>query len=138
MSFWQAKTKVKTYDKHFSRYVRIRDRKCQFGFKCIPSEQYANGELDISYLHCCHYHGRRKQSVRIDPDNAEAGCRACHLFVDSTAEGKKMFEKMMVNRLGERGHDLLQLRAETPMKMDDSMKTIIAKELLKSIDSPTK
>jgi hypothetical protein len=40
----------------------------------------------------------------------------------------------MVKKLGQRGYDLLQMRAESYKKRDDVMDLFAAKELLKTLD----
>lgn len=84
-------------------------------------------------LHCAHYHGRRKESVRFDPSNALGLCPKCHLWVDSTAEGKMYFDIFMRGRLGDREFDLLLYRANTTQKKDDELTKIYLKKLLSEL-----
>lgn len=124
MSFWQAKTKIEKQDRLFSQFVRQRDGKCVFGIRC-----YGKGTAD----HCCHYFGRAKRSVRFHPDNADAGCRACHLWLDSTAEGKRWHKEFKAEQLGAERLNLLELAAQTPQKRDDFTEILYCQHLLKSL-----
>lgn len=92
------------------------------------------GHKPFDELQCAHFHSRRKESVRFDPRNAVSLCIADHQYFDTTAEGKRAFEKMMIQRLGQREFDLLQLAAETPQKKDDVMMKLYVRELLKGLE----
>ena len=87
----------------------------------------------MSDLQCCHYHSRRKESVRFDPDNCDAGCIACHYFIDHTVEGQKWLDEFKLKQLGLQRFNGLLVRANTPGKRDDVLMTIYAKELLKTL-----
>lgn len=121
MSFWQAKAKIRPADKLFSEYVRKRDGDCVFKIKC-------NGGKDFKELTCSHFHGRRKEPVRFDPDNGDAACRACHMYLE---EHKGEYYRRKFQMLGEKKFNLLTIRANTPQKKDDAMQILILKELLK-------
>ena len=131
-SFWQAKTKIRPCDKLFSEYIRRRDQVCQIGLRCGGSHK------EWKELHCAHYHGRRKESVRFDPDNALALCPADHLWVDSTVEGKNYFDAFMEKRLGTSRYAMLELRANTPGKKDDEMTKLYLKSMLTSLQDRQK
>lgn len=126
-SFWQAKTKRRPCDILFSEFVRRRDGECQLKVKCRGGQPWKE-------LHCAHYHGRRKESVRFDPSNAVGLCPSDHLWVDSTAEGQRYFDDFMEKRLG-REFNLLLLRANTPGKKDDEMMRIVLKQMLRDLGS---
>lgn len=124
MSFWQAKTKIRRTDKLFSEYIRKRDGECQYKVKCYGHQEFKD-------LHCSHFHGRGRESTRFDPENCDAACRSCHAFVH-TGEGTIWLREFKKKQLGERGYDLLTLRANTPTKRDDVMTLLYIKELTKS------
>lgn len=88
-------------------------------------------------LQCCHFHSRRKESVRYDVENCDAGCIACHHYIDHTAEGQKWFDNFKLKQLGEQRYNGLLVRANTPGKRDDVMAVLYAKELLKTLKSTT-
>ena len=86
----------------FSQYIRLRDRVCQY---CGRS-----GRLETS-----HFHSRRKRSVRFDPENSCALCFSCHTFLSGNPYAHTEFFK---KRLGSERFCLLNIRAETIMKVD--------------------
>lgn len=59
-------TYMKKADTAFSKYVRLRDGACQ---NCGAAE----------YLQCAHIISRSYKSIRVNPDNAVALCRSCHV-----------------------------------------------------------
>jgi hypothetical protein len=132
VSHWQTKMKIRPADKLFSEYIRRRDRKCQFGIRCIPAEltRYDTGELDIRYLDNVHFIGRRAENTRFDEINCRAGCKKCH---DYLHKNEVEFDKFMMDLLGEKDFDLLVLRGSTYKKRDDEMDKIACKELLKMV-----
>ena len=68
------------YDKIFSEYIRTRDK-----WTCQRCKKYYNPDEPNKRmgLHCSHYYGRGRYSVRFDPDNAVALCYGCHRFLGS-------------------------------------------------------
>jgi len=132
MSFWQSKTKIKPVDKYFSEFIRLRDKECVFKVKCNVGVKYReNGEIDIRDLDNCHFFSRAKKSVRYDEFNCDAGCKKCHLWLDSTVEGKEFHKRFKIKQLGGRGYDLLELRANQPNKIDEESVKIYYKNILK-------
>jgi 5-methylcytosine-specific restriction endonuclease McrA len=89
--------RVDALDSLFSLYIRLRDNyTCQ---QCgVKSKN----------VQCAHFHSRRKQSVRYDPDNACSLGMGCHQYLDGNPMEKVEFFK---SRLGEIGFDLLNSRA---------------------------
>ena len=64
-----------TLDTAFSKYVKLRD-----GYVCqICKMDYSH---DHSMVECSHHVGRRKRSVRWEPDNASTKCKPCHREAD--------------------------------------------------------
>ena len=114
-------------DATFSQYIRLRDGKC---VRChSPVRLNAKG-LPISH-HCSHYHGRRKESVRFDPENCDCLCHGCHVHWGSTdREGYRAFK---IKQLGRKRFDALQIRANTYKKKDRNMSYIKAKALLDTV-----
>jgi hypothetical protein len=132
MSHWQGLVKLRSTDRSFSKYIRTRDRKCQFGIKCHPVEQkdWGTGELDIKYLDCVHYFGRSEENTRFDPINCQAGCKKCH---DYLHKNEKEFDKIMLNKLGQTEYDKLCIRAWTYKKRDDKLDALYIKQLEKEL-----
>lgn len=120
MSHWQSLAKFSKADKIFSELIRT-----EAGWKCQKCK------LDFSdnrgYLTNSHYHGRRKKSVRFDLDNCTSLCRKCHNYFE---EHKSDYKEWMTKRLGEEGMALLQLRAETPNRCDETAIILMCKNIL--------
>lgn len=101
------KISISSLDKLFSRYVRLRAKGiCEI---CRKPREYNS-------LQCCHFHGRRKKSVRFDPDNALAADFGCHRWLDENPIEKTEFWK---KRLGEAAYKKLNLRAAIPQRPDE-------------------
>jgi len=67
--------KESTLDAAFSKYVKERD-----GYVCqICKTDFSH---DHSGVECSHHVGRRKRSVRWEPDNASTKCLKCHREAD--------------------------------------------------------
>lgn len=103
------KIHISRLDRKFSWYIRwVRDKGvCQ---RCL--KQYTPPS---NALHCSHFHGRRKQSVRFDPENCYAACYGCHLYFTANPEIHRGF---VLRRLGEQRYNALMLRANRPKKPD--------------------
>lgn len=113
--------KISAADKFFSLYIRNRAKwTCERCFK-----KFSPPTTD---LHCSHFHGRAKKSVRWDEDNASALCYGCHVYFTSHPLAHVDFFK---KRLGERRFDLLTVRANTILKMDQKIMAIYWKSVLK-------
>ena len=101
------KIKVNKLDKVFSDLIRTRDNwTCQVCGKYFP-------EGERRYLHCSHFHGRRKQSVRYEPMNAAAHCFSCHKYL---GENPLEFADWILGHLGPAGVALLTVMANKPVK----------------------
>src|SRR3990167_10154752 len=118
------KIKITKLDRLFSTYIRTRDKwTCQ---RC--QTQYKPPTMA---LHCSHFHGRGKKSVRFDPFNAAALCYGCHMrFTAHPVEHYEWFKK----RIGERDFDLLNVRANTLGRPDYTLIEIALKHLLRELD----
>ena len=122
--------KLRTTDKMFSDYIRARD-----GWECLACIEERGGSKDYRFdsqgLECSHYWGRARENTRFDPENCIALCTYHHRFHWGHGDGRQEYTDFMRKRLGDRGFDLLDVRAHTPKKRDDKMDKIIIKELLK-------
>lgn len=109
------KLKRSKADKLFSDFIRMRANwTCE---RC-----FTKYEPPTAALHCSHFHGRGKKSVRFDPDNAAAMCYGCHRHLTAhPLEHMDLFR----HRLGETRFNQLTLRANTPTKVDEKMIEII-------------
>jgi len=125
MPFYKS-IRIRATDTLFSRYIRLRDKECSFKHKCY-------GHQTFDELQCCHFHSRRKENVRFDPENADAGCVKCHYFIDQTAEGQRWLKEFKKKQLGERAYDLLELRSSISTKKDDVSTITYVKGLIASL-----
>jgi hypothetical protein len=84
-------------------------------------------------LQACHFHSRRKISVRYDSDNIAACDFGCHNWIDGNPMEKIEFFK---NKLGETAFDLLNSRARiTFPKPDKKMLTIYYQQQIKLLEN---
>jgi len=125
MNHWQSHTRIRTTDRLFSKYIRLRDKECVYQVKCY-------GHQEFSELDCSHFQSRRHESIRFDPQNADAACRKCHEYV-GTAEGKKWLTNFKIRQLGEREYDLLMFRKESVRKADDVLDKLYINHLLQEV-----
>ena len=121
MSFWQAKTKIDSADRFFSKFIRDRD-----GQRCRNCR--ADGRL--IQLECSHFFGRRMESVRFDPDNADALCRTCHQIyesqkgtvkyrrLDAIVEHPMPYRAWKIAQLGPQRFSALEVRGHTHVKRE--------------------
>lgn len=115
--------KIRQTDKLFSQFIRQRD-----GWRCTRcGKQFTP---PTQGLHCAHFWGRRKESVRFDPENADALCWGDHSHFEQHPEEHRAWK---LKQLGQERFDRLTLRANTPRKRDDVMTRIVLKELLKTV-----
>ena len=108
------KIKIDPLDTLFGHFVKLRDGKCQYCGR--------TGRLETS-----HFHGRRKRSVRFDPDNACALCFSCHQHL---GENPYVHTEFFKKRLGSERFEQLNIRAETITKIDrDKMKEELTEKI---------
>lgn len=117
------KIKRDSLDILFSKYIRGKvNGECECCQRVVGFER----------LETSHFHGRRKQSVRFDPENVAALCRGCHQnFTENPADHHSWFQK----RLGEKRFNSLMIRANIAQKTDRKLikiwlKTITEKDLI--------
>ena len=113
------KIRTSPLDRLFSHYIRLRDKGiCQ---RCGTA-----GSLQTS-----HFHGRAKQSVRYDPDNAVALCFGCHQHLGSHPAEHVAF---MLKRLGQERYDMLEHRARQVGKVDKEAIRLYLNQKIKEMD----
>ena len=117
--------KLDKADIAFSRYIRLRDK------RCIRCNRRGRGKEGIEGLQCSHYFGRVNESVRFSPANCDTLCFGCHQEWGSN--DREAYREFKIKQLGEEGFKLLQLEKNTYKKKDRKMAYIIAKELLKGV-----
>ena len=121
------KIRLRKSDMMWTQYIRIKyNYTCQ---KCgrvyIPDNKESLQNLGVS-----HYHSRDHENTRFDEDNCTAFCNLpCHRYWGG--DGHKEYEEFMIQRLGQRGFDLLALKAHIYKKRDDYSDKLVIKALLK-------
>jgi len=119
-----VRIKLDPLDILFSRYIRT-----AAGWKCECC--FRQFHPPTAQLQCSHFHGRRKKSVRWDPENVAALCFSCHQrFTEHPLEHVEWFKK----RLGEKRFDALTIKANTPEKPDKEMIRLWIKEKFKVLE----
>ena len=112
------KVSIRKTDKQFSEIMRKVRPYCE---KCHRT----------TGLCVAHYHGRRKESVRFDPENILILCFACHQYFHENPLEHSLF---VVKKIGRKAFDRLTIRANTPQKRDDVMQNLVNAQLIKSLD----
>jgi hypothetical protein len=108
-------------DQLFSRWIRNRDNwTCK---RC--GKKYEKGD---QRLQNSHFYGRSHENTRFEPDNCDAMCFGCHQFFTSNPAD---YASWKIKQLGQKGYDLLMLRAYTYKKKDRKMEVIKWSEALK-------
>ena len=90
----------------FSLLIRNRSN-----WRCEACGDYLGGNR--SSLHASHFHSRRKQSTRYDPQNVFAHCFTCH---QKLGENRHKFRAWVKTKLGDIEYELLRLRANEIVK----------------------
>lgn len=122
------KVKRDKADETFSIYIRLRDKKCQ---RCGSYGRPDSKSRPIIGLQASHFWGRAKESVRYDEKNVCALCGGCHMYLTANPE---MHRQFILEKLGKKEYDLLELRAKTFKKKDRELELIIARELLATLN----
>ncbi len=65
-------------------------------------------------LHCSHYFGRARKSVRWDERNCDSLCYGCHMIWGS--KDKEGYREFMIQKLTQKGFDQLTKDANTTRK----------------------
>lgn len=106
--------KIDRADHYFSLYVRNRDN-----WTC----QRCKGYFKEGGLQASHFFGRRMESVRFDLENVDSLCYGCHRYWEK--EDREAYREFKVKQLGERGFELLSIRARLIAKKDRKMMAIV-------------
>lgn len=124
MSFFRIKTRKA--DSLFSKYIRERDNwTC---LRCGKQHDKASRNFGVS-----HYFGRRKESVRFDPDNCISLCNIpCHQLWGH-GEEREQYKEFMINWLGEYRFNLLKIRADTIGRKDDKLAILKINEMTREL-----
>jgi hypothetical protein len=127
------KIKMTPEDRLFSEYIRKRAiLRCGGCERCGAQKfdiQKDNGDVLPAWkqLQCSHFHGRKSQSVRYDPDNAFGLCASCHMYFTANPHEHAEFVK---SKIGENRMYWLQIRKEKVKEVDKAAVRIYLKQLL--------
>jgi len=117
------KIRLDPLDKLFSYFIRLRAKGvCE---KC-------GNTVGFNRLQTSHFHGRRKRSVRWDPENAAALCFTCHLYF---TENPLAHVEWFKERLGEERFTLLNIQAQVIQKIDIEAVTLYLREEIKHLNN---
>lgn len=120
-----GRIKIRQSDKYYSKYLRKKMKyQCEV---CGRVHEENSMNLGVS-----HFNGRANEATRFFDPNCDVLCNIpCHRYFE---EHKTEYETWKKKKLGERGFKLLLIQSNTYKKRDDKMDTLIAKELLKSLN----
>jgi len=105
------------YDAAFSNYIRKKA-----AYKC----EHCKKTFEPYLAHCAHIHSRKKQAVRLDPDNALCLCLFCHRhFTDNPNQ----FETWLIEYKGKEHLDRLRVKANQIKKWRPGEKEKLIKNL---------
>lgn len=105
------KIKVDIADEAFSRFIRLRDKKC---LRCYSSVKFSNKGLPVSHQ-ASHFQSRGKENTRFDSDNVCTLCPGCHMYFTSNPAEHYQFQ---VERLGQYKVDEIILKSHLYCKKD--------------------
>ena len=126
--------KIDKLDTLFSKYIRLRaGGKCDFCGRVFHDKIKENGDVYPAWksLQVSHFHGRRKRSLRYDPDNAIGACADCHFFL---GENPYVHTEFFRKRLGSERFEQLNIRAEIIAKPDKKAIEASLKERIKLLE----
>jgi 5-methylcytosine-specific restriction endonuclease McrA len=109
-------------DDAFSKWIRLRDRKCK---RCLKT---GSGPLGITGLQASHFQGRRKENTRFDPENVDALCAGCHQYFTSNPGDHYMWQ---VQTKGQKAVEDIVLRSNMYKKRDRILEKIYWEDRLK-------
>jgi len=110
-------------DALFSDYIRKRAGWCCERCGICPSRRG---------LDCSHFHGRAKQAVRYDEDNAVALCKNCHRYFGSH---KTEYEDWFKQYIGEERYNMLEGRMRQIGKPDKNALKLYYKQKITELDA---
>lgn len=110
MSF--GRIKIREADRLYSLWLRRERKRCE---KCGRTTS----------LQCSHFWGRKAESTRFDPLNTDCLCFACHQYFE---ENPAAYAEWKRKRMSETEYKLLEIRAGTYKKRDDTLVLIWLKK----------
>lgn len=120
------KIKIDKADKLFSRYIRLRDK------RCVRCGKLGEGEEGINGLQNSHFFGRGMESTRFDVENCDAVCFGCHQYWGS--KDREAYREYKIQTLGRAKYNELVKRARQLVKKNREESAISAQKLLESLE----
>jgi len=125
------KTKRRTSDKYWTKYIKLRDKDICFWCGNLCDNPRNSG--------VSHYKGRRKENTRFDDDNSDLMHNIpCHLeaeqekkikgIKDAKEDGK--YTKRKKKQLGDKRFNQLLINSQIYKKRDDKCDTIIIRSMI--------
>lgn len=118
--------KIDKADRLFSRYIRLRDK------KCLRCQRPGEGAEGILKLQASHFHSRKKESVRYDEENVDSLCAYCHRFLHGGNRNID-YRELKLKQLGKEKREALDIRAEMYHKKDRQMALIIVQAMMDNL-----
>lgn len=116
---WNKRPKIDKADHYFSLYIREKA-----GWKCEYCGKDFSAKDRRKYLQNSHYWGRVNESTRFDPDNCMALCAYCHNRLGH-GDGRDDYRRIMIQRLGEKRFQLLEIKKNTYKKKDRYLESLL-------------
>ena len=125
------KIRIRTSDKLFSQWIRIRDGRC---LRCGSSVKFNNSGLPISH-NASHFQGRGKENTRFNPDNVCTLCYGCHSYFTAHPAEHTLWQ---VERLGQKKVDEIVFWSNQYKKRDDKLEAMLWKQELTKLQDKRK
>jgi hypothetical protein len=115
--------KLDPADIAFSKWVRLRDRKCM---RCHSPVKFNEKGLPVSHQ-ASHFKGRAKEATRYEPLNVDCICGGCHRYLTAQPDEHMQFQ---IKLKGQATVDKIILLASTYKKKDRALEALYWKEQL--------
>jgi hypothetical protein len=117
------KIRLDPADRAFSRWVRLRDRRC---LRCLSPVKFNDNGLPVSHQ-ASHFQGRGKENTRFDEWNVVTLCPGCHQYFHAYPAEHYLWQ---VERLGQAKVDEIILKSNIYCKRDRKFQLVFwVKEL---------
>jgi hypothetical protein len=107
-----GKIKIRTSDKLFSQWIRLRDRMCK---RCKSPVRFNEAGMPISH-ECSHFQGRGKEATRFEPLNCDTLCYGCHQYFTAFPSEHRAWQ---IEQKGEEVVDAIVLQSNQYKKRND-------------------
>ncbi len=109
----KMKVKLRKSDRLYTRLIRIK-----YDFTCQKCGRKYDEDGSLYNLGVSHYFSRKRESVRFDDKNTTLLCNLpCHRMWETEKRGEYL--EYMLERLGTKGMEKLELKSNTYKKRDD-------------------